>query len=315
MSHFGELLSLAVAFFWTGSALAFEYAGKRIGSLMVNILRLIIGGIMLGGLLWIIRGNPLPAGADTETWAWMLLSGLVGFVFGDMCLFHSYLIITSRFSQLIMTLAPPTAAVFGFLILGEHMRPMGIIAMIVTLLGIGMAIFSRGGESKKTGIKLNLPLKGVLLAFGGAIGQGLGIVLSKKGMESYAVSNNIIANQTDSSIYIPFAATQIRIIAGIVGFILVILFMRQAHRLRPALNDKRAMASVTIGSFCGPFAGVSLSLMAVRYTETGIASTIMALVPIIIIIPSMLLFKQKITVKEVTGAIICVIGVALFFIE
>ena len=317
-SHFGEILSLLVAVLWTGSALAFEYAGKQVGSLVVNILRLIIGGIMLSALLWFISGNPLPMGADTKTWAWMLLSGLVGFVFGDMCLFHSYLIITSRFSQLIMTLAPPTAAIFGFMLLGEHMRPMGLLAMFITLSGIAMAIFGRGNNNntstKYLGMKLNLPLRGVLLALGGAIGQGLGIVLSKKGMDIYSLSvtsDNIASNP----IYIPFAATQIRIFAGIAGSMAIIIFMKQMRRVRLALSNKQAMSSLVIGSFCGPFAGVSLSLMAVRYTETGIASTVMALVPVIIILPSFLLFKQKVTFREVLGAIISVIGVALFFIE
>ena len=317
-SHLGEILSLLVAVLWTGSALSFEYAGKRVGSLVVNILRLIIGCIMLSAVLCFISGSPLPMGANTETWAWMLLSGIVGFVLGDMCLFHSYLIITSRFSQLIMTLAPPTAAIFGFLLLGEHMRPMGLLAMFITLFGIAMAIFGRGNgnstNTKHATMKLNLPLRGVLLALGGAVGQGLGIVLSKKGMDIYALSTTA-ESASSNPIYIPFAATQIRIFAGIVGFIAIIIFMKQMRRVRLALSDKQAMSSLVIGSFCGPFAGVSLSLMAVRYTETGIASTVMALVPVIIILPSVLLFKQKITFKEVLGAIVSVIGVGLFFIE
>jgi len=311
-SHTGEIVSLVVACLWTGSALSFEYVGKRIGSLMVNILRLIVGGLMLSGLLWFINGNPFPVGASTETWIWMLISGFVGFVFGDMCLFHSYLIITSRFSQLIMTLAPPIAAIFGYALLGEHMSFVAIIAMLITLFGIAFAIFGRETNTNKTSIKLNLPLRGVLLALGGAVGQGLGIVLSKKGMDIYALSipADILVNNAN---YIPFAATQIRIFAGIAGFIMVILLMRQGHRILPAIKDTKAMRILTIGSFCGPFAGVSLSLLAISYIETGIASTIMAIVPIIIIVPSVLLFKQKVTSREIIGAIISVIGVALLF--
>jgi drug/metabolite transporter (DMT)-like permease len=40
----------------------------------------------------------------------------------------------------------------------------------------------------------------------------------------------------------------------------------------------------------------------------------MATIPILIIAPSVILFKQKITVKEIVGAVISVIGVAFFFI-
>ena len=64
----------------------------------------------------------------------------------------------------------------------------------------------------------------------------------------------------------------------------------------------------------GPFIGVSLSLMAVQYTEAGIASTLMALTPVFILWPAHIFFGQKVTLKEVIGAVISVAGVSLFFI-
>jgi len=55
-------------------------------------------------------------------------------------------------------------------------------------------------------------------------------------------------------------------------------------------------------------------LVAIKYTEAGIASTIMALVPVFIIIPAVILYKQKVTIAEIIGAIVSVAGVALFFV-
>ena len=75
-----------------------------------------------------------------------------------------------------------------------------------------------------------------------------------------------------------------------------------------------AMKRIFVGSIFGPFLGVSFSLLAVQYTNAGIASTIMAIVPILIIPPSVIFLKQKVTIKEIIGAIISVGGVALFFI-
>jgi drug/metabolite transporter (DMT)-like permease len=59
---------------------------------------------------------------------------------------------------------------------------------------------------------------------------------------------------------------------------------------------------------------VSFSLIAIKYTEAGIASTIMALVPVFIIIPAVFIYKQKVTLPEILGAIVSVGGVALFFL-
>jgi drug/metabolite transporter (DMT)-like permease len=138
----------------------------------------------------------------------------------------------------------------------------------------------------------------VLYAIGGAIGQALGLVLSKAGLKDYD----------------PFAATQIRIIAGIAGFSILITFLRRWRNVLNATSNKKAMLHTTVGSFFGPFLGVSLSLISVRYTEAGIAATIMALVPVFIILPAVLIYRQKVTWAEILGAIVSVAGVALFFI-
>ena len=346
MQYLGESIAVCVAISWTFTALFFEFAGKRIGSLSVNILRLISAFCLLGGLLYFTTGSFLPAYADGKSWFWMSLSGLVGFVFGDMCLFYSYLIITARFSQLLMTLAPPFAALFGWMLLAERLTPMAFVGMTVTLLGIAISILKKGktdtlaaGTSNMTvvtaseanalastngptmvkknllsrlipNLEVNLPMKGILLGVGGALGQGLGIVLSKQGMNYYSVA----AEGSSVAEYIPFAATQMRIITGIIGFALIIIFTGHLKKLRASLKDKKALSAVFGGSVFGPFIGVSLSLMAVQHTNTAIASTIMATTPILIIIPYVLFYKRKVTTTEVFGAVLSVVGVSLFFL-
>ncbi len=333
MQYLGEIISIVVAVSWTVTALCFEYAGNRIGSLAVNVWRLISAFVLLGGLLFVTTGSFLPADADADTWLWMSLSGAVGFVFGDFCLFYSYRLITARFSQLLMTLAPPFAAMFGWVMLGESLRMTAVAGMLVTLCGIAISILKKDGSrresdalvagasnlavvvagphtAKKTGLTVQLPLKGILLGIGGALGQGLGIVLSKKGMIFYetAAGGSAVAD------YIPFAATQMRVITGIVGFVLIIVLSGRAKVALTALKDRKSMGTVFTGSIFGPFLGVSLSLMAVQYTSTAVASTIMATTPILILLPYILLYKKKVTKAEVIGAILSVAGVSLFFV-
>jgi drug/metabolite transporter (DMT)-like permease len=114
--------------------------------------------------------------------------------------------------------------------------------------------------------------------------------------------------------YDPFAATQIRIIAGIAGYAILVTIIARWGAVIKATSNSRGMMLTSIGAFFGPFLGVSFSLVAIKYTEAGIASTIMALVPVFIILPSVLLYKQKVTLAELLGSIISVGGVALFFL-
>jgi drug/metabolite transporter (DMT)-like permease len=295
-NHIGEFAALLTAFFWTVTSLAFESASNKIGSVAVNILRLLIGFAFLSVFTLIRRGMILPLDASYENWVWLTLSGLVGFVFGDLFLFKSYTIIGSRFSMLIMTLVPPITALFSFIILGEKMTLFHYLGMTLTFTGIAMAIFSRSAKGEKLSLKLSP--KGILYAFGGAVGQALGLVLSKFGLGDYD----------------PFAATQIRIIAGISGYVLLVTFLSRWANVKTATTNRSGMLLTSIGAFFGPFLGVSFSLIAVKYTEAGIASTIMALVPVFIILPAIVLYKQKVTLSEAIGAIVSVAGVALFFV-
>jgi drug/metabolite transporter (DMT)-like permease len=295
-NHLGEFAALLTALFWTITSLSFESASHKIGSIPVNILRLIIGLLFLSVFTFIQRGLIFPVDASYENWIWLSLSGLVGLVFGDLFLFKSYTIIGSRFSMLIMTLVPPITTLFSFLILGERLKLFHYLGMVMTFTGITMAIFSRKGKSEK--LSLKLPPKGVFYAFGGAVGQALGLVLSKFGLKDYN----------------PFAATQIRLIAGIFGYILLVSVLFRWGSVLKATMSKDGMLLTSLGAFFGPFLGVSFSLLAVKYTEAGIASTIMALVPVFIIIPAVVLFKQKVTIPEILGAIVSVCGIALFFL-
>ena len=59
----------------------------------------------------VVRGKILPFDADSETWFWLLISGLVGFVIGDIMLFQAFVTIGARVSMLVMSLVPPITAI------------------------------------------------------------------------------------------------------------------------------------------------------------------------------------------------------------
>ena len=327
MTYLGELISIGVAFSWTATALLSEFGSKRLGNLTLNVLRMALALVFSLVLFLVVTGHPLPTGVSTEAAGWMLLSGLVGYVIGDFCLFQCYIIIGSRYGQLFMTLAPLSAALMAWVTLGQQMTAMSIIAMLVTLLGIGISVIGRAsprpspkGEGNAAhrsspsiwrglggGLSLKLPLNGVLYAIGAAVCQGVGLVLSKIGMDHYEVS----AAMPDW--LVPFSANFYRCIAGIIGFTLLLYYRDGMAPLREAMHDRKGLTVAIATTIFGPFVGVGFSLMAVQYTAAGIASTLMAMTPIIILLPSYWLFHEKIAWKAIVGAFISVVGVSLFF--
>ncbi len=295
-SHLGEIYSLLTAVFWTITAISFELAGRKIGSLSVNYIRLVIGFVLISIFTAFSRGMILPLDATASAWIYLSISGLIGFVIGDLFLFQAYLEIGSRISMLIMALVPPITAVLGFITMREMISFSDFIGMAVTILGISAVVLVKNPEGGN--FQFSRSIKGIAYAFVGALGQSLGLIFSKIGMGSYD----------------PFAATQIRIIAGLIGFTVVFIFMKRWDKLKEAVKNKEATKYLFLGSLFGPFLGVSFSLLAIQYTTTGVSSTITSIIPVLIIPLSIYVLKEKVSPKEIVGAVISVIGVSILFV-
>lgn len=301
---YGEILSIFVAMTWTITALCAEVASRRMGQLQMNVLRMAASLVILALLLWAFTGSPLPQGMNSEAVVWLLASGAVGYVFGDWCLFSSYVLVGSRIGQLFMTLAPLFSALTAWALLGETLGLQAITGIVVTISGIALTVLSREeSEEHRHKLHVGIPLKGVLFGIGAGMGQGVGIVLSKVGM-----------GLCETTPLLPMAATMVRAIAGLIGFGIAYTLKGDRCRMHEGLRDRTTMTAATGAIITGPVIGVSLSLLAVQLAPAGIASTLMALTPIFILWPSRWLFGQRITARELLGSCIAVAGVALFFL-
>jgi drug/metabolite transporter (DMT)-like permease len=310
MKYLGELISLGVACSWTVAALASEVGSKRLGVFVMNVWRMGVALLFSALLMWWVLGQPWPVYAGEEAWLWLLASGVVGYFFGDWCLFNSYLVIGSRMGQLFMTLAPMFTALSAWVMIGQTLAWTSLLAMFVTLLGIAISVL---GRDEQHHVSVSLPMKGVLFGIGAGLGQGVGLVLSKIGLDHY-VEDVPVGLLPSVEGYLPFASNMIRCMAGFACFTAWLILSGHADRMRQSLSDHKGLLAMLCAVVSGPFVGVGFSLMAVQYTAAGIASTLMALTPILILLPSRWLFGQPITLKGVVGALISVVGVSLFFL-
>ena len=93
MQYLGEIISLGVAFSWTIAAMSCEVASKRLGVVVTNVWRMGLALALSVVMMWWFTGEAFPVHAGLESWVWLLLSGVVGYFFGDWCLFNSYIAI------------------------------------------------------------------------------------------------------------------------------------------------------------------------------------------------------------------------------
>ena len=303
----GELAALGTAGCWVVTAISFERAGKRIGSLSLNLIRLLMALVPLSLFGLFTRGHALPIDADPAAWAWLSLSALIGLVIGDLCLFRAFVLIGPRLATLIMASVPVWTTAFGFVLLGETLGARELLGVALTVGGIGWAIATRPHPSAEQAPAADasergrgpgdIRSNGVLLAFAGALGQAGGLVASKHGMGDYD----------------PFAATQIRVLAAVLGFAALVTVSRWWPRVITAVRDSKAMLPTAVGAIAGPFLGVGLSLLAVQLAPTGVAASLMATTPILML-PIARLRGESIGVAGLLGAVLAVLGIALLLL-
>jgi len=311
MNELGIAAGLVTAVLWTATALCFEAASRRIGSFTVNVLRLLVAALLFMGLSLWRTGHPGPHDLAVATWRDLALSGLVGFVVADLMLFQAFVLIGARLSMLIYASVPAMTGLAGFFFLGERLTSTNIFGMSITSAGIGLAIV--GKRTAKTASH-SLSRKGILLALGGSAGQAAGLLLGKRG-----------AGTMDA-----FSATEVRVLAGLVGFCVIAVLARQLPHLGAVFKTavglgragkevdvratRRSLLILIVGSLLGPFLGVSLGLVSTQLLAAGIASTLMSIVPVLLIPISAIAFREPVTFMEVAGAVVALLGVALLTI-
>jgi drug/metabolite transporter (DMT)-like permease len=299
----GEIAALATSLCWSLNSIQFTLAGRRVGSRVVNRVRLALALIFLSITHLLVRGSPWPVQAELHRWLWLGLSGTIGLVLGDGALFQAFLLIGPRRSMVLMTLVPVISAVAAWLLLGETLLPVEIIAILVTVGGIAWVVSERQAGQESAEQAPHDPVQnrvlGVVLGLGGAIGQALGLVVAKRGLFGG---------------FPALSATLIRMITATAIIWLLALLRGQIGPTWRALEDRHMRLRLAGGAFIGPFVGVWLSLFAVRNAPVGIASTLMALSPIILIPFDHWIFNETITLRSVVGTVVALGGAAVIFV-
>jgi drug/metabolite transporter (DMT)-like permease len=294
MPFIGELCGLLTAVCWSGSSLAFSAATLRVGPIRLNVTRLIFAAALLFVAVVVTGGDIHLSSSQLRN---LVISGIIGLVIGDTFLFKSYEIIGARLGMLIMSVAPAISALLAYLLLGEILSWIAVLGMAVTLLGITIVVLER--RETITGTRRR-HLEGIVFGFLAAVGQGAALVLAKMAFNEGPING--------------FVATFVRIVSStIVIWPLAWMAGKYDDAFSIYKKDRKALWLTILGAFLGPFLGITLSLISVANTTVGIAATLMATVPILMLPLVKYVQKDHISWRAILGATIAVGGVAILF--
>ena len=330
----GEFAGLATSALWVVSSLAFAASGRRMGATRLNLLRSVLAASLLLVLHWFLKGSPWPTIGADRTW-YLAISGLLGLAIGDQFLFAGYVLVGARTTTLLMTLAPTVAASLSWIVFGQAMMLQAIVGMVITLIGVLWVAAERPHATSV--ITAAQQIKGVWFGAAAALCQGVGMVLASNGLRG---DIDAMSAQT-----VRMSAGAV----GIIVIAFVVSRMNRATRNAAAnvaninsttrnttssdrsTNDQSivatkrkampftradalsstAIVTLLIGTFTGPILGVWCSLYALQKLEVGIATTLMSLVPVMILPVTRITEGRWPSARAILGAFIAVAGVAV----
>jgi drug/metabolite transporter (DMT)-like permease len=130
------------------------------------------------------------------------------------------------------------------------------------------------------------------------------LALSKKGIDlNPAIALN------------PVSATLIRLVLGTLFLWILALLSGRISGVLASSSDGSGMRNTAVASFLGPYLGITFSMVAVTFTETGVAQTLLSLMPVMIIPVVWVLQHQRTSWRGIVGALVAVVGVAIIFLS
>ena len=300
-------MALLAAFIFAWTSIFFTTAGRRLGVTTVNLLRLPGAALCLGCMHLVLKGTVWPAGLAVQDQVWIGLSGVVGLAVGDSALFKAFTMVGPRRSMTMMALAPVYTTIIAWGLLGEHLNLWGILGIVVIIAGVMTATLGKGNGLGEFG---RLPPKvlktGILFALIGSLGQGLGSVFAKMGMTGPSSGGAGVD---------PLGATLIRLTWATVIYWLAVVPRLDVRGTRDALRDRKGVGALGIAILMGPFISVWISLVAIRHTEAGIAQVLLGMVPIFVVVPAWIVYRDRPTPLSLAGIVVAVGGGALLFLR
>ncbi len=295
--HQGELAGIATACCWTASYILFTLAVRVAGPKWLNRWRLSVAVVLLLILHTILYGSPLPFGADIGKWGWLTLSGVVGFAISDALLFRALLYMGAHRTSLVTSLIPVVSAGLAWLVFGERLSWAQLAAAGAVVAGIALVISARPSESQPS--ERRQSTIGLLFALGTVGTQSLRYIFSKQALAGG---------------FPPVSANVVQILAATIVVWMTAFLGGRWKRDVTILRDRRAGWPMIGGALAGPFLGVTFSMVALANARIGIASTLMALPPVLLLPFAYIVLKEPVNPRAIIGTAVAIGGVACLFL-
>jgi drug/metabolite transporter (DMT)-like permease len=281
----GIAAALGSAASWAVGSILFKQLGERISPLAMTLAKGGVSVVFLGSTL-VFTGYK---GVEQQSLLLLILSGLLGIALGDTFFFEALQDLGPHALVLLLMLGEVLTIVLAILVLGETPTLATWLGIVLVIFGIGIVLFA-----KLSGDKQASRLRGIAFGLLSVLCMSVSIIIAKKGLESISA----------------IQATFIRMLSGTIGMFCFGMVTQRLKRWVLPFNDSKLVSLFLVSVCVVTFGGFWLSLVSIKYVDVAIANTLNSTEPLFILPLTAIFLKEKITLREVVGTAIAILGIA-----
>jgi drug/metabolite transporter (DMT)-like permease len=287
----GAAAALASALMWAIAAILFRHLGESMSATALNFIKGVVALACIGLLLLMSGFSDI----DPGSYLYLALSGLLGICIGDTLYFLTLVRLGPRLTLLLGSLIPVTTAVIAVVVLHEQITFTAWCGILLTIAGVTYVLWERTAQSER----LLEWRKGLLFGVLFVLANAAGIILTKVGVEDVPAMD----------------ATFVRTLWAVAGLTFWGLMVREIVPWIRPLQKPRVLRVMTGAAFIGAFLGTWLSVAALKLTFASVAAALNSTSPLFILPLSVWLLKEHVSRRAVSGAIVAVSGIGLYFMN
>lgn len=286
----GEFYSLACALVWGTAVVLFKKSGESLAPFALSLFKNLLVLPLFFITILVLEGTQLPVIPVVDV-ALILLSGVLGIAIGDTIYFHALNRIGASRIAAVQTLYSPFVILLAIAFLGERLQLWQFAGVALVLLGIFMVTYSRNADvADRRAIRI-----GVAFGAFSVFLMAVGVVIAKPMLERHDF----------------LWVVTLRIIGGVVGMLLPVLWQRNAAALLAEYRAVRHWPQIIVGGLLGTYISMMLWLAGYKYTSASIAAVLNELAAVFILLLAVIFLREQVKRHQAAGVLLAVAGVFL----
>lgn len=286
-----ELGGLGCAPLWAISSIMLKSQTDKLDAIKINALRGIAASVFLIVAAVIFVGVGQLATLSLSAAIYLHLSVLIGLVLGDTLYIKGMGIVGASKALPISIVYPIFVLPFSVTIGGESLSVLAIGGIFITAVGLYLITKPERGSIRLAGAARRRYWQGVLFIFGAALCWAIGTTMLGFAMTGL---NSLLAG----AIRMPFMTL----------VLFAIIYFRKGD-IRPWSVGLSSFTILSLSGIIGIGFGGVLFMLGVRYAGAARSAILSSTAPLFGVPLSMVMLRERITLKIVLGTILCVTGI------